>query len=224
MTMNTVSDALAQPDRIALIERSRALHQIAERHFHDLTPFLSPVHTRQQAERLARLRPPSSGSTERDVFNLELASWTAEEGRRTALERYARQARLLEGSDEAAVLAGMQANVISVWAVEEEHPVAGWIVSDLINEGTAWVVDDTLGQYLALGESSCFIGRIFRTEQAGFWMTCGTLFAVSDEVAMLELRREGGEDMILSGSPEHVASSRDSTRVTFLYAGILPLD
>jgi hypothetical protein len=222
MAMNTVSDASVQLNRTALIERSRGLHQIAERHFHCLAPFLSTVQARQQVKRFTRLRPFAGDSREQGVFLLELAAWTAEKGRSTALERYARQARLSVASDEAAVLAGMQASVISMWAVQKEHPVAGWIVRDLVNQGTAWVVDGSFGQYLAAGGSSCFLARLFRTEEGGFWITCGTLFGLPEKLATFELGREGEGEAVLSGSPQHVASSRQSAYVSILYATIPP--
>jgi hypothetical protein len=223
MTMSTVSDVPAQFDRTALIERSRVLHQMAERHFHGLTSFLSPVQARQQAKRFMRLRPFAGGSGEQGVFLLELAAWTAEKGRSTALERYARQSGLSAASDEAAVLAGMQVSVISMWTVQEEHPVAGWIVRDLANEGTVWVVDASLGEYLAAGGSLCFLARLFRAEEGGFWMTCGTMYGLPEKLSTFGLGREGKEDAVLSGSPRHVASSRQSAYVSILYATITPL-
>jgi hypothetical protein len=222
MMMNMVSDTSAQPDRDARIARSQALHDFAEQHFRALAPFLSPVRVQDHARRLARLRPDVwTGSDDQAAFVIELAAWTADKGRSTALERYTRQTALPAGSDDARVLTGLQASILSFWTVQQVHPVAGWLLRDLANEGTVWVVDASLGQYLGRGGSSCFLARLFRADSGGFWMTCGTLFAAPEALATFGIGREGEGDALQTGSERHIALSRQSAYVTFLYAPLL---
>lgn len=224
MMMNMVSDASAQPDRDAHIARSQALHDLAEQHFRALAPFLSPIRVQDHARRLARLRPDVwTGSDDQTAFVIELAAWTADKGRSTALERYARQTALLAGSDDTRVLIGLQASVISFWTVQEVHPVAGWLLRDLANEGTVWVVDASLGQYLGRGGSSCFLARLFQADSGGFWMTCGTLFAAPEALANFGLGREGEGDAVKIASERHIALSRQTAYVAFLYAPLLSI-
>ncbi len=224
MMMNMASDASVQLDRDAHIARSQALHDLAERHFCALAPFLSPVRVQDHARRLARLRPDVwTGSNDQTAFVIELAAWTAEKGRSTALERYARQMALPAGSDDARVLTGMQASIISFWTMQEVHPVAGWLLRDLANEGTVWVVDVSLGQYLGRGGSSCFLARLFQADSGGFWMTCGTLFAAPEALANFGLGREGKGDAAKTASERHIVLSRQTAYVAFLYAPLLSI-
>ncbi|KQM72986.1 hypothetical protein [Sphingomonas sp. Leaf20] len=224
MMMNMASDASAQLDQDAHIARSQALHDLAERHFRALAPFLSPVRAQDHAKRLARLRPDVwTGSNDQAAFVIELAAWTADKGRSTALERYARQTALPAGSDDARVLTGLQASIISFWTVHEVHPVAGWLLRDLANEGTLWVVDASLGQYLDRVGSPCFLARLLQADSGGFWMTCGTLFAAPEALASFGLGREGEGDAVQTGSERHIALSRQSAYVAFLYAPLLSI-
>jgi len=221
MMMNMASDASVQLDRDAHIARSQALHDLAEQHFRALAPFLSPVRVQDHARRLARLRPVCTGSDDQTAFVIELAAWTADKGRSTALERYARQTTLQAGSDDTCVLIGLQASMISFWTVQEVHPVAGWLLRDLANEGTVWVVDASLQQYLDRGGSPCFLARLFQADSGGLWMTCGTLFAAPEALASFGLGREGEGDAVQTGSERHIALSRQSAYVAFLYAPLL---
>jgi len=224
MIKNMVADTSARLDREALFARSEALHQLAADHFHALAAFLSPVRARVYAKQLARLRAdvwPEDDS--QAVFVSELAAWTAEKGRSTALERYARQKILLAASAEAAVLAGMQASIISFWTVQEAHPVAGWIVRDLGNEGTVWIVDEGLEHYLKASGSTCFLARFFRSEQDGFWMICSDMFGISETLATFGAGKEAAEGTIQSASEQHVVRSREAAFVSVLYAMVPPV-
>jgi len=217
MTENIMPVAAAQLDREALMARSKALHALGGQHFQAVAPFLSPVHAREHAKRLSRLR--SEAWTRNDtqaVFVIELAAWTANEGRSTALQRYARQRSDPVTSDEIAVLAGMQMSVISFWTVQEAHPVAGWIVRDLLNEGTAWVVDETLEGHITQGECPNFLTRLFCAEQGGFWMTCGTVVTVLEALDTFGAGQQ--KDIFQSGSAQHSIHSRQSSYVLKLYS------
>lgn len=215
MTENMALATAAQLDREALMARSEALHALSVQHFQAVAPFLSSARAQGHAKRLSRLRAEAwTGDDTEAVFIIELAVWTADEGRSTALQRYARQRPAPMTSDETAVLAGMQMSVISFWTVQEAHPVAGWIVRDLLNEGTVWVVDETLDGFLAEGARPNFLTRVFRAEQAGFWMTCGAMVTVPE--AFDTFRVGQGKNAFQSGSAQHAARSRQIAYVSAL--------
>jgi hypothetical protein len=219
MTINIVPAAAAQPDREALIARSKMLHALGGQHFRAVMPFLSSARAQCHAKRFSRLRSEAwSKSDALASFVIDLAAWTADEGRSTAVQRYARQEPAPQASDEAAVLAGMQMSVISFWTVQEAHPVAGWIVRDLLNEGTVWVVDEALEGHIAQGARPNFLTRLFRAWQGEFWMTCGTVATVPEALDMFRSRRE--KDAIQSGSECHAVCSRQSGYVSDLYTMI----
>jgi hypothetical protein len=76
-----------------------------------------------------RLLPEASGES---VLLVDLAIYTAKEGRSRALDRYAREAGLRAGSDQARVLETMRGARFSIWRVERAHERAGVVVSDLL--------------------------------------------------------------------------------------------
>ena len=219
MTENIVPALAAQLDREAMMTRSKALHALGGQHFRGVAPFLSSARAQGHAKRLSRLRSEAwTEDNTQAVFVIELAAWTADEGRSTALQRYARQRSALMTSDETAVLAGMQMSVISFWTVQEAHPVAGWIIRDLLNEGTAWVVDETLESYITHGARPHFLARLFRAKREDFLLTCGTIITLPGAVESVVSERE--EDVFRSGSEQHAARSRHSDYVSNLYAQI----
>lgn len=197
--------------------RSKALHALGGQHFRAAMPFLSSARAQGHAKRFSRLRAKAwTQDDNQAVFVIELAAWTADEGRSTAVQRYARQQAASMTFEEVAVLAGMQMSVISFWTVQEEHPVAGWIVRDLLNEGTAWVVDETLKSYITHGAWPHFLARLFRAKWDDFWLTCGTIITLPGTVESVVSERE--EDVFRSGSEQHAACSRHSDYVSNLYA------
>jgi hypothetical protein len=217
MTENMAPATAAQLDREALMARSKALHALGGQHFRAVAPFLSSARAQGHAKRFSRLRSEAwTGDDTQAVFVIELAAWTADEGRSTALQRYARQRSAPMTSDETAVLDGMQMSVISFWTVQEAHPVAGWIVRDLLNEGTVWVVDETLEGFLAEGARPNFLTRLFRAEQKGFWMTCGTMVTVPEALDTSKIKQAGNS--FQSGAVEHAVFSRKSAYVSALCA------
>ncbi len=217
MTEITVPAVAAQLDREALMARSKALHALGGQHFRSVMPFLSSARAQGHAKRFSRLRAKAwTQDDNQAVFVIELAAWTADKGRSTALQRYARQRAASMAPEEAAVLAGMQVSVISFWTVQEAHPVAGWIVRDLLNEGTAWVVDEALEGYITHGARPHFLARLFRAKRDDFWLICGTIITLPGTVESVVSERE--EDVFRSGSEQHAARSRHSDYVSNLYA------
>lgn len=213
MTENMAPATAAQLDREALMARSKALHALGVQHFQAVAPFLSSARAQGYAKRLSRLRAEAwTGGDIQAVLVIELAVWTADEGRSTALQRYARQRSAPMTSDETAVLAGMQTSVISFWTVQEAHPVAGWIVRDLLNEGTVWVVDETLEGFLVEGARPNFLTRLFRAEQEGFWMTCGAMVKVPEALDAFKTRRS--KDAFQAGCAQHAERSRQIAYVS----------
>jgi hypothetical protein len=60
------------------------------------------------------------------------------------LERYARFARFVPGSDEAIVLAAMRQARFSLWRIERRHPTTGLILRDLLREEEIWLIDEAM--------------------------------------------------------------------------------
>jgi len=221
MTLKSIQPLPEPSGREALEARSRRFCALSAQHHTMLKRFVSPLQAREHSRRLAGLRPGLwRGNPSQQALVAELTAWTTAKGQ-TPLERYARQAKLLDGSEEAAVLAGMQGSVLSFWRVSEPHPVAGWILEDLAWNGTVWMVDERLEQYLAAGGSRCFMSRLFRSEPNQFWMSCSSIVPVPKAVAEMMAGQEGEEAGKVSGSTEHANLSRHSTYATMLYASVL---
>ena len=110
-------------------------------------------------------------STEEMTLLFDLALYSAKQGRTRALDRYARTARLAPGSDAALVLDAMRQGRFSIWRVERQHETAGLIITDMMRETEAWLVDENLEASAPQG--MLMAGRVFEPE--GFAVTCGAI-------------------------------------------------
>src|SRR5258708_10506217 len=90
---------------------------------------------------------------------VDLAIHTAPAGRSRAIDRYARSARLAQGSDEALVLEAMCNARFAVILVQRRHQAAGLIVTDIFRQIELWLVDE--GLELSLPEGAAFATRSY---------------------------------------------------------------
>src|SRR6516162_5394586 len=92
------------------------------------------------------------------ILAFDLALYTAKDGRSRPLDRYARAARLVSGSDEVRMLDAMRAARFSIWRIEQRHATAGLIVTDVLREAEAWLIDEQRGARASVGVD--FAGRL----------------------------------------------------------------
>jgi hypothetical protein len=99
----------------------------------------------------------------------DLAIHTASPERSRAIDRYAKSARLAEGSDEALVLEAMRNGQFSILLIERRHETAGLIATDLFRGCETWLVD--IGLESSMTEGNIMATRLFTPER--FSMTAG---------------------------------------------------
>jgi hypothetical protein len=172
--------------REEILDRYRRLRAISTRHHSGALKFLSHAAILVHAKRLGltvgrMLLPESEGER---TFAFDLALYTAKDGRSRALDRYARAARLAPGSDEARMLDAMRNARFSIWRLERWHDTAGLIVTDVLREIEAWLIDEKLEASAPEGMS--FAGRLCAPEE--FAMSCGVVVPIDrnliEEVAL----------------------------------------
>jgi hypothetical protein len=167
-----------------ILDRYRLLRAI--RHHGAALKFLSHAAILEQAKRLGltvgRMLVPES--EEEMTLAFDLALYTAKDGRSRALDRYARAVRLAPGSDEARMLDAMRDARFSIWRIERRHDTVGVIVTDVLREAEAWLVDEKLET--SAPEGMALAGRLCAPE--GFEMSCGVVVPVDrdliEEVAL----------------------------------------
>ncbi|MBV8589612.1 MAG: hypothetical protein JO212_06050, partial [Acetobacteraceae bacterium] len=74
----------------------------------------------------------------------DLAIYTAREGRSRAIDRYAKAVQLSPDSDEIVMLQAMRRTRFSIWRIDRRHDTCGLVVSDLLRQAEAWLVDEGL--------------------------------------------------------------------------------
>jgi len=172
--------------REEILDRYRRLRAISMRHHGTALKFLSHAAILEQARRLGltaegMLVPESE---EEMTLAFDPALYTAKDGRSRALDRYARAIRQAPGSDEACMLDVMRNARFSIWRLERRHDTVGLIVTDVLREAEAWLVDEKLE--MSAPEGMAFAGRLCAPE--GFEMSCGVVVPVDrdliEEVAL----------------------------------------
>ena len=187
-------------NREEILDRYRRLRAISTNHHSAALKFLAGPALLEHAKRLgiAVGRTLVAESEEEMILAFDLALYAAKDGRSRPLDRYARAARLVPGSDEARMLNAMRAARFSIWRVGQPHATAGLIVTDVLREVEAWLIDEQLEA--SAPEGMAFAGRL--SQPGDFAMTCGVVVPVDrnliEEVRLdpLAWRR---------GDPEHVA-------------------
>ena len=165
------------PGRAEAIARYRRLRAISVAHHSAVLGFISTAALVQQARRLGLAHGKTLVVDDVDDLMLayDLLIHTAAAGRSRAIDRYARSARLAEGSDEARVLEAMRQARFAIVTVERRHEAAGVIVTDLFRETELWLMDEGL-------EASAQAGWALATRYYApdrFVMTAGISIPVS---------------------------------------------
>lgn len=163
-------------NREEILDRYRRLRAISTDHHSAALKFLGGPALLAHAKRLrlAVGRTLVAESEEEMILAFDLALYTAKDGRSRPLDRYARAARLVPGSDEARMLDAMRAARFSIWRIEQRHATAGLIVTDVLRETEAWLIDEQLEA--SASEGVTFAGRLSQPED--FAMTCGVVVPV----------------------------------------------
>lgn len=157
--------------RDEILSRYRHFRTISRHHNDEALSYLSRQAVLDQAKRLGLAHRTTlvADSEEEMTLVFDLALHTAPPGRSRALDRYARAAQLPPGSDEALALDAMRQSRFSIWKVKELHETAGLIVTDVMRDEQAWLVDENLEA--AAKRNMGFALRL--CELGGFMMNCG---------------------------------------------------
>ena len=99
----------------------------------------------------------------------DLAVYIGKDGRSSALDRFARTARFVPGSDEALILSAMQESWFTVFEIECRHEIGGPVIRDVMREETFQFLD--IGYEMTAKDGDRFGGRLLAVE--GFVMTSG---------------------------------------------------
>ncbi|HEY1936079.1 MAG TPA: hypothetical protein VGG99_29080 [Acetobacteraceae bacterium] len=98
----------------------------------------------------------------------DIAIHTAKSGRTRAIDRYARQARFPDGSDNARILHSLRNAYCTMFEFRSRHNVAGVIAWDLLRKQEFHMMDVSLGLSAKTGD--CYVGRLMDID--GFSMSC----------------------------------------------------
>jgi len=170
------------PSRAEVLARYRHLRGISKHHNSAAMRFLSSdavlIHARRLG--LAEGRTFILDSMDEMTLALDLAVYTAPAGRSRAIDRYARGTSFPRGSDEAAVLEAMCNARFAIIMVEERHPAAGLLVTDVFRQTDFWLVDEGLETWL--DEEVPYVTRYYKPDD--FAMTAGVGMPL--DLALLE--------------------------------------
>jgi len=159
------------PSRGEVLARYRHLREISKLHHSEAMKFLSTNAILQNARRLGLTEGKTLvlGSMDELTLAFDLAIHTAPVGRSRAIDRYARNAPHLPGSDEALMLDAMRNARFAVLSVERRHEDAGLVATDLFRDDEVWLVDE--GLEISLAKGMWFATRYFTPDR--FSMTAG---------------------------------------------------
>jgi hypothetical protein len=168
---NRLESEVFRPSRDNVLARYRHLREIGKRHHTAVMDYLATDAILQQASRLglASGRTIMAESEDELTLAFDLAIHTATAGRSRAIDRYARSTALPTGSDEGIMLEAMRSAQFAIVAVENRHPTAGLIVTDMLRNADLWLMDEGLERSLRAGDM--FATRYYKP--ADFAMTAG---------------------------------------------------
>src|SRR5258708_19438810 len=140
---STIVNDNAPPSRDQVLARYRTFREISKRYHHEILKLVSGDALLRQARRLGLAQRKTLILDDMDEMNYvyDLAIHTASPERSRAIDRYAKSARLAEGSDEALVLEAMGKGQFSILLIERRHATAGLIATDLFRGCEAWLSD-----------------------------------------------------------------------------------
>lgn len=179
------------------LTRYRCLREIGKRHHSSVMSFLSRDAILQQGRRLglASGRTFLLDSMDELTLAVDLAIYSAPAGRSRAIDRFARSARFLKGSDEAVVLEAKRNARFAIMVVQDRHPAAGLLVTDSVRGTELWLMDEGLEQ--SMSEGDMFATRYY--QPAEFAMTAGVIIPMNLtllEAAILSLPQLGDISLV----------------------------
>lgn len=190
--MTTAEDVLTRFHHLRGVRE--ALHEQAMRR-------LSPATVAEHARHLGLLR--RGAELEEQPFEVmlavDLALYTAKEGRSRAIDRLARGTHPPPDSDEARMLAALLGARFSIWAIERAHEETGFVVKDMLRQEECWLIDEGIQE--AGGPGLAFAGRVIRPEGEAFAMTTGLFVPLPRESVELLTQdsmawRRGDPDLV----------------------------
>jgi hypothetical protein len=166
--------------RTEILTRYRRLRQIGKEHHRAVLDVIAPNVVLDWAKRLGltRGRTVLLESEQEMTLAEDLAIYLARPGRSHPLDRYARQARLPPGADEAIVLEAMRQAHFSLWRVERRHEAMGLVLRDLLRGEDTWLVDEALEK--SAGPGLAMAARLLKPE--GFAMTARIVVPVTPDL------------------------------------------
>lgn len=132
--------------RSEILARYRRLRQISKEQHEAVLDIIAPSVLLDWARRLDLTEGKAIVLENDNEMTLpeDLAIYLPRPGRSHPLDRYARVARFVPGSDEAIVLAAMRRARFSLWRIERRHPTTGLILRDLLRGEETWLVDEAM--------------------------------------------------------------------------------
>lgn len=194
--------------RNEILGRYRHLRAISARHNSTAMKFLTRSTIMEQAKRLGLAHGQTlvADSEEEMVLVFDLAIYSAMEGRTTALDRYARAASPPPGSDEVLVLDAMRRARFSIWQRKQRHEAAGLVVTDLVRDADAWLMDENMES--TAPDGMVFASRLYEPES--FAMTSGVIVPVTpdviEEVKLTAPALDRGEPDQVARNPRYAAA------------------
>lgn len=205
-------------DREGILDRYRRLRDIGSRHLEAALGFVSRQAVLEHARRLglAEGRSLVADAVEDLTLAFDLAIYTAKDGRSRAIDRYARAARLPEGSDERLMLEAMRHARFSIWRMVRRHAAAGLLISDLLRRGDGtWLVDEALEPFADRG-GLAFAGRLCEPGGEGFAIATGATVPVDADIM-----QEVGFDPVLMRHEDPARSAEDPRLAAAIYRAVL---
>jgi hypothetical protein len=169
-------------EREDVLRRYRHLRAIGTYHHRAALKFLARPAIVEHARRLGLMVGQTliANSEEAMTLVFDLAIYTAKDGRSRAIDRYAKVAQLRPDSDERLMLEAMRHAQFSIWRIARQHDTCGLVVSDVLRQSEAWLVDE--GLELSGASGMCFAGRLCDADL--FVITSGVVVPV--DLPMLE--------------------------------------
>ena len=194
---------MAARDREEILTRYRRLREISTRHHSEALRFIPRSVLLEQARRLGLTAGKMLVADSMDELTLafDLCLYTAAPGRSRGIDRYARAAGIVPGSDEDLMLKAMGQARFSVFGVERPHETAGLLVRDLMREEGLWLVDENLERTAPVGLTLAM--RVSRPET--FAMTCGVMVPVDAPLIETVFDEVQGR---VRGEPAAIANDR----------------
>jgi hypothetical protein len=165
-------EAIAQGQE-GVRERYRRLRAINERHTAAAFESMPRQWLRDWCKRLGLFSQRRVGlATEGEkVLSAELALYSGWMGMTPFIQRYRKKIAVPEGSDEAALLDAMCGPRFCILSIENRHPVAGFLVKDLLTNQDLWLMDESMERTVT--DRPGFAARLI--DAGEFHMTTGSV-------------------------------------------------